>query len=1276
MFFPTLASIATKNVITLADDRSIQHAVDLMDQHQLRDVVITGKSGLRMLTARELIAFRLQELDFDQPLADVDLQKVNSLAETATVIDGLSALKQGAFEYLCLLDQQGELSGIVSYSDLAAHLDPHYLSEYKKINDLVHLSNYLAVEATASLKTVLLNLREQQHTAAIIERDGQAVGIVTQQDITHALAQKTSSDIAIEQIMVSPLITLAGDMSLQQALSFSREKKIKRIVVAQDDQIVGILHQKDLVALVYENWQTHLLEQQQHFQAERELFKNGPVLLFNWRVEGKWPVLFVSDNVQDVLGYSPEYMKADSFEFGQIVHPDDLERTVKELQQAIDDRQDFVQQSYRVIDAQGQTRWFYDYTRPIYDDKTGKVVSVYGYLLDQTELIETKNQAEQLQLRSDVALEASETGLWTWDMQTGKVYWSDQAYIQLGYRPHAFDMSIDKFTTLLHPDDIEQVFANIQDQVANNHGFLVEYRIKNAQDGWVWLQGRGKVTKLNQQGEPIEMMGSHLNITEQKTAADKTRHERKRLENIIWGTGVATWEWNVQTGETIFNERWAEMIGYQLSEIQPTTIETWMQFAHDEDLAESEAQLNAHFKGEVDHYEVEARMRHKDGHWIWVLDRGKVVSWTADGQPQWMAGTHQDITERKHKEWVLDQAQQAAHAANRAKSEFLANMSHEIRTPMNGVIGLSELAMRERDVDKLHEQLHKIYASGRLLLGIINDILDFSKIEAGKLEIDPHPFYLPKQLDNLKSMLAQTAQNKGLIFELNLDQNLPQALVGDDMRLHQVLTNLLGNAIKFTNRGYVRLKVTKAMAQEQIALPPGDVLIRFAIEDSGVGISPSQQQQLFKVFSQGDTSITRKYGGTGLGLVISQRLVTAMGGDNIQVLSEVNQGSIFSFNLPFKVCDQQEQDLMQARLVEHSQLHQLVGRVLLVEDNEINQEVAQAQLGQMGLQVTLAENGQRAVDLVKQQDFDLVLMDVQMPVMDGYQATRAIRQFNADVPIIALTAAAMIEDKHKALAAGMNGHLGKPINSDELRRVIMTYLAEACTQAIQTSNSYQDNNMQASQAAKQTTAALIDKQAGLALLAGNQALYDKLLSKFADQLEQDYEGLVAELQSLAKEELSRVTDEVWTKLQQQNHALKGVAGNLAITALFDLSRHLDEQLKQRQIPAAALIDEFAQVFKATQQALLDGAVESATPQSQRQAGIAELSSTMIMALESLRERIKQREFIDDAELDQLAKQLPTSYHQAWSAIRTELDDFEFDQAAARLSALIHQQARV
>jgi len=396
-----------------------------------------------------------------------------------------------------------------------------------------------------------------------------------------------------------------------------------------------------------------------------------------------------------------------------------------------------------------------------------------------------------------------------------------------------------------------------------------------------------------------------------------------------------------------------------------------------------------------------------------------------------------DITELELSNQKLLKQKLLADSANQSKSEFLANMSHEIRTPMNGIIGLSELGMTETDPNKTQHYLERINQSGKLLLSIVNDILDFSKIEAGKMEIVYSPYYLGQLLDHLNSLFEPLAERKGITFKLSIDKTLIDVYIGDELRLRQVLVNLLNNAIKFTEQGSVTLVVTSWQEASLSGLS-------FTVEDTGIGLSDTQQSRLFKAFQQADNSISRSHGGSGLGLVISQRLVNAMGSqEGIKLISQLNEGANFSFHLPMPKASEEEKLTLLAQLGQsnkpNEQFH-LQGRVLLVEDNIINQEVAAEQLKHLGLTVSIADNGAIAVAKAQTEAYDLILMDIQMPVLDGYQATELIRQVDKKVPIIALTAAAMAEDKAKALSYGMNGHLSKPIDTREMISTLHQWL--------------------------------------------------------------------------------------------------------------------------------------------------------------------------------------------------------------------------------------------
>ena len=436
----------------------------------------------------------------------------------------------------------------------------------------------------------------------------------------------------------------------------------------------------------------------------------------------------------------------------------------------------------------------------------------------------------------------------------------------------------------------------------------------------------------------------------------------------------------------------------------------------------------------------EYRICMPDGGVRWI--RGEIIpedELSADGATVF-TGIWQDVTDTMRASEELRVAKEEAEAANRSKSDFLANMSHEIRSPMNGVIGMTELALDTDLTPQQRDYLEIVKSSSESLLNVINDILDFSKIEAGKLDIEHISFNLQKVIDDTLKPLSLRAQEKGITLVCDMAPDVPQALLGDPGRLRQVLVNLIGNAIKFTARGDVALRVRHLDSRRANGTDGG---VHFAVSDSGIGIPATKLKSIFDAFSQEDSSTTRKYGGTGLGLTISSRLVEALGG-RIWVESEVGQGSTFHFSAQFEIDESHIGShagnaaagsgfgglaVMQARALD----------VLLVEDNAVNQKLAMTLLAQWGHRVTLSENGQLALDVLALRRFDVVLMDMMMPVMDGLESTRRYRALERGprIPIIAMTANAMRGDRERCLEAGMDGYISKPIKTIELKKLLL-----------------------------------------------------------------------------------------------------------------------------------------------------------------------------------------------------------------------------------------------
>ena len=540
------------------------------------------------------------------------------------------------------------------------------------------------------------------------------------------------------------------------------------------------------------------------------------------------------------------------------------------------------------------------------------------------------------------------------------------------------------------------------------------------------------------------------------------------------------------------------------------------------------------------------------------IDAGRKSIQTYQNELEHLVENRTEALSQANRELVV--ANLAAKAATQAKSQFLANMSHDIRTPMNAIIGMTQLAMQTELTPKQRNYMTKVDAAARWLLGIINDILDFSKIEAGKVVLEQVEFCLDDVIGHVGDLLLSQAQGKGLDLQFRIDPDTPRALLGDPLRLGQVLVNLIGNAIKFTATGQITVTVRRATDEKEGAR------LRFEVNDTGIGLSEEQRGRLFGTFSQADSSTTRKYGGTGLGLSICKHLVEMMGGE-IGLDSEPGVGSTFYFDALFGV-PARAGETGHAACAERGQgASPEAGRslrgahLLVVDDNAVNRELVLEILKTQGISADVASNGAEAVRMVGGGDYDGVLMDCQMPEMDGFEATRRIRANECfrELPIVAMTASTMAGDHEKCVSSGMNGHIAKPIQIDHVFSTLARWIKPRAPGA----GAVRDCARQGDDVPR---LAGVNTDEALAMLNGNVALYRKILKSFrADQAD----AALRIRQACAAGDRQTA--------MQLAHSLRGLAGNVGAEALAGAAREVELALRNmRDDPAAALLDKLEQ----------------------------------------------------------------------------------------------------
>ena len=654
-----------------------------------------------------------------------------------------------------------------------------------------------------------------------------------------------------------------------------------------------------------------------------------------------------------------------------------------------------------------------------------RVAAIAGSMLDQTTA--QRLQAERLALLN-LAEQMSGVGHWRYDVLSREVAWSDEVYRIHGFAPGEFDPSYENVLAFYHPDDAPLVADAVSRAMENGEGYQFRLRLQPPGREERLVDAKA-TTEQDESGRTVALFGVFQDVTERarNLAAVSASEARYRLladnaTDIIATYGMdGVFRYISPAIEGAMGYRPEEMVG------QP-----FFRFMHPDDVRAVRAAFAAYAKAGpgAPSPRVPYRGVRKDGQTVWLEAHPKVIR-DAEGRALEFQDVVRDVSETKALEDQLITSRDVAEEGARAKSEFLANMSHELRTPLTSVIGFSGLLQGSRNLPEAERKYaDRIATASEALLSVINDILDYSKLEADAVDLDPQAFDLRAMAEGAVAIVEIQCQAKGLTLETVIDADLPGALMGDEGRLRQVTLNLLSNAVKFTAAGTVRLVMTAV----------ADGRLRMAVTDSGIGIAPDKIDALFDRFAQADTSTTRVYGGTGLGLAISRRLIEMMGGE-IGADNRPGGGSTFWFEVPMHEAVAGVEAAGAGDLAVDDGL-----KILMADDAAPNRELVTAILGGLGLALETVCNGAEAVEAARTGAYDLILMDVHMPVMDGLDATRAIRALGGAAgrtPIIALTANVQPDQVLRCREAGMDGHVGKPIQVGELLAALASASARA-----------------------------------------------------------------------------------------------------------------------------------------------------------------------------------------------------------------------------------------
>jgi PAS domain S-box-containing protein len=851
---------------------------------------------------------------------------------------------------------------------------------------------------------------------------------------------------------------------------------------------------------------------------------------------------------------------------------------------------------------------------------------IVGFITDLTQRNSMKNAMRERdeQLRSLMSNIPGVTFRCLYSQDWPMLLISESVKELTGWTAECFLKQSQHFSSLTHPEDAIRIAAEIKSSLAKGEHYAIEYRIHHRDGSEKWVSEMGCAIR-DKSGEVQMLDGVILDVTESKL---RNAEYESIARAINQSTSVAEFSMNGTILEA--NATFLKLLGYEKSEVIGKHHSI---FCSAQDAASARYRNKWEALNRAEFVQGEFKRLGKNGSEVWIHASYSPLL-NADGKPSKVLMFMIDITERTRMENDLKLAKDKAEQAASAKATFLANMSHEIRTPMNAIIGFSEIMMDTEMQDEQRRYMNTINSSAKSLLHLLNDILDSAKLEKGKLELEIVDFSLHELVDSIISTLWVQAKRKNLDLQLELDSNTEPYYLGAPDRIRQVLMNLLGNSIKFTEQGYVKL-VVKQLDNNELS---------FAIIDSGIGIQQDRLDVIFEPFTQADSSMSRKFGGTGLGTTISKQLVELMGG-RLTAKSEVGIGSCFTMFLPLQA------GTAQSTQIQHHEYLLPKMHILVADDIQQNIDLISILLGRGGHQITTANNGIAAVHLFNQQTFDLIIMDVQMPKLDGLSATSRIRIIEAErnltrTPIIALTASVLQEDRAAAFEAGMDGFASKPIDFKALTREMMRVL-HLDTASMGDADSIPSTNLPVEDDS-------INMQKGLALW-GNEHLYFQELERISSEIPLQMSRLNTALENKEAKQLAALA-----------HANKGVCGNLSLPTLYACFTTLEKQALTEDIASAADTLQSIALSWVAFKTKLDS-LSTVRPTVEQTSSAYDAQAFQAL-LSKLAQAAQQAE-IDDKCMNAISDMTPTIYTQAIQHILNALNDFEFDLAAERITQL-------